>query len=122
METKIVRETGTNYTLSVDFISLYYDPEVRWFRIIDDHTGERAQNSKLNSVSYNVTKDNVTFNIPSYGYVFLYSSPELKAEMSFSDHLSSVVCLSARMSVCKLFTFSSSPEPMGRFQTLWTGI
>ena len=45
--------------------------------------------------------------------------------MSFSDHLSSGVCLSVRpsvrlsvcLSVCKLFTFlSSSPEPLGQFQ------
>ena len=70
METKNVRETDKNYTLSVDFISLYYSPEVRWFRIMDDQTGEGAQNSKLSIVSYNVTKDNVTFNIPSYGCVF----------------------------------------------------
>ena len=55
----------------------------------------------------------------------LVSSPELKAQVSFSDHLSSVVCLSVRLSVrlsvcpsiCKLFTFSSSsPEPLGQFQ------
>ena len=53
----------------------------------------------------------------------LFSSPELKAQVSFSDHLSSVVCPSVRpsvrpsvclsvclcvcLSVCKLFTFSS---------------
>ena len=30
--------------------------------------------------------------------------------------LSSVVCLSVRLSVCKLFTSSSSPEPLGQFQ------
>ena len=62
----------------------------------------------------------------------VFSSPELKAQMSFSDHLSSVVCLSVRLSVClsvclsdclsvclsvcKLFTFSSSPAPLGQFQ------
>ena len=55
----------------------------------------------------------------------IISSPELKAQVSFSDHLSSVVCLSVRLpvcpsvclSVCKLFTFSSSsPEPLGQFQ------
>ena len=34
----------------------------------------------------------------------IFSSPELKAKMSFSDHLSSVVCLSVRPSVC-LSTF-----------------
>ena len=43
----------------------------------------------------------------------VFSSPELKAQVSFSDHLSSVFYLS----VCKLFTFSSSsPEPLGQFQ------
>ena len=48
------------------------------------------------------------------GYIStsLFSSPELKAQVSFSDQLSSVVCLSVCLSfcpfVCKLFTFSSS--------------
>ena len=51
----------------------------------------------------------------------IFSSPELKAQVSFSDHLSSVICLSVclhvRPSVCKLFTFSSSsPESLGQFQ------
>ena len=47
----------------------------------------------------------------------LFSSPELKAQVSFSDRLSSVVCLSVCLSVCKLFLFStSSPEPLGQFQ------
>ena len=42
-----------------------------------------------------------------------FSSPELKAQVSFSDRLSSVV----GPSVCKLFTFSSfSTEPLGQFQ------
>jgi hypothetical protein len=45
----------------------------------------------------------------------IFSSSELKAQMSFSDHL--FACrLSVRLSVCKLFTFStSSPEPLGQF-------
>ena len=52
---------------------------------------------------------------------FIFSSPELKAQVSFSDRLSSVVCLSVclsvSLSVCKLFTFStSSPNPLGKFQ------
>ena len=53
----------------------------------------------------------------------IFSSPELKAQVSFSDRLSSVVCLSVsvclsvRPSVCKLFLFStSSQEPLGQFQ------
>ena len=29
----------------------------------------------------------------------VFSSPELKAQVSFSDHLSSVVCLSVRLSI-----------------------
>ena len=37
----------------------------------------------------------------------LFSSPELKAQVSFSDHLSSVVCLSVRLpSVCLSVNFS----------------
>ena len=50
----------------------------------------------------------------------VFSSPELKAQVSFSDNLPSVrpsVCLSVCLSVCKLFTFSpSSPEPLSQFQ------
>ena len=47
-----------------------------------------------------------------YTVYSVFSSPGLKAQMSFSDHLS--VC----PSVCKLFTFSSScPEPLGHFQS-----
>ena len=43
----------------------------------------------------------------------LFSLPKLKAQVSFSDDLSSVV----RPSVCNLFTFStSSPEPLSQFQ------
>ena len=42
-----------------------------------------------------------------------FSSTGLKVQVSFSDHLSSIIC----PSVCKLFTFSSSPpEPLGQFQ------
>ena len=37
--------------------------------------------------------------IPDYHKVRVFSSPELKAQVSFSDHLSSVVCLSIRLSV-----------------------
>ena len=56
-----------------------------------------------------------------FSWFNLFSSPELKAQVSFSDHLSSVVCLSVCPSicpsVCKLFTFSSSsPEPLVQFQ------
>ena len=63
--------------------------------------------------------------MPSRMKHIFFRTPELKAQMSFSDHLSSVVCLSVclsvhpsvRPSVCKLFTFSSSsPEPLGQFQ------
>ena len=57
------------------------------------------------------------FLIPSYGIFF--SSPEPKAQVSFSDQNLSVVrrrcrrCCRCR----KLFTFSSSsPEPLGQFQ------
>ena len=47
------------------------------------------------------------------GEFSLFSSPELKAQVSFSDHPYSVV----RLSVCKLFTFStSSQQPLGQFQ------
>ena len=51
----------------------------------------------------------------------VFCSPELKAQVSFSDRLSSVVCLSVRLSVCssvcKRFLFStSSQEPLGQYQ------
>ena len=43
---------------------------------------------------------------------YFFSSPELKAQVSFSCSL-----LSIGLSVCKLFTFSSSSqEPLGQFQ------
>ena len=55
-----------------------------------------------------------------------FSSRELKAQVSFTDHLFSVVypsvrlssCPSARPFVCKLFTFSSSSSlgPLSQFQ------
>ena len=48
----------------------------------------------------------------------IFSSPELTAQVSFSDRLLSVVRLSVRLSICKPFTFSSSySEPLGKFQT-----
>ena len=60
-------------------------------------------------------------------FYFVFSSPEPKAQVSFSDHNLSVVCRCRRC--CKLFTFSSSSqEPQGRFQpnlaqstTRWRG-
>ena len=45
----------------------------------------------------------------------VFNSPGLKAQVGFSDHLSSVR-LSVCLSVCKLFAFLTSPEPMGQFQ------
>ena len=49
------------------------------------------------------------------GPLLLFSSPKLKAQVSFSDHNLSVVC---RRCQCKFFTFlSSSPEPLGQFQS-----
>ena len=59
----------------------------------------------------------------NFSFESFFSSPELKAQVSFSDHLSSVVCpsvclsicMSVCPSVCKLFTFSSSsPEPLNQ--------
>jgi hypothetical protein len=37
--------------------------------------------------------------------LLFFSSPELKAQVSYSDRLLSVVCLSVRLSVCKLLHF-----------------
>ena len=39
-------------------------------------------------------------------YETFFSSPELKAQVSFSDRLSSVVCLSVCLSVCQSVNFS----------------
>ena len=39
-------------------------------------------------------------------FLFFFSSPELKAQVSFSDHLSSVVCPSVCLSVCLSVNFS----------------
>ena len=48
----------------------------------------------------------------------LFSSPYLKAQVSFFDCLWFLVCLS----VCKLFTFFTSPEPLVQFQPKLTQI
>lgn len=66
MKTKTVSRSGDNFSLSVDFISLTYAPEVHWFRIMEGQTGENAVNNELNRISYAIVKDNITFNIPSY--------------------------------------------------------
>ena len=60
----------------------------------------------------------VNISLSSYfGVHLVFNSPELKAQVRFSDHLSSVICHSVCPSVCNLFTFSSSsPEPLGQFQ------
>ena len=58
---------------------------------------------------------------------YIFCSPELKAQVSFSDHFLSVrlsvrlsVCPSVWLYVCKLFTFSSSSqEPQGQFKQTW---
>lgn len=69
MKTKTVRRSGNNFSLSVDFISLTYVPEVHWFRIMEGQTGETAVNNEINRISYAIVKDNITFSIPSYMYV-----------------------------------------------------
>lgn len=66
MKTKTVRRSGNNFSLSVDFISLTYVPEVHWFRIMEGQTGETAVNNEINRISYAIVKDNITFSIPSY--------------------------------------------------------
>lgn len=69
MKTKTVSRSGDNFSLSVDFISLTYVPEVHWFRIMEGQTGETAVNNEINIISYAIVKDNITFSIPSYMYV-----------------------------------------------------
>lgn len=66
MKTKTVSRSGNNFSLSVDFISLTYVPEVHWFRIMEGQTGETAVNNEINIISYAIVKDNITFSIPSY--------------------------------------------------------
>ena len=59
--------------------------------------------------SYLCSKLSDTFpvrNSISEFFIYIISSPELKAQVSFSDHLSSVVCLSVRPSVCLSVNFS----------------
>ena len=79
-------------------------------------TDLRTQNSHLAETLYQLQ-------IPTANHtaVRFFSSPELKAQVSFSDCLLSVVRPSVRLfvcpSVCKLFTFSSSSqEPLCQFQ------
>ena len=56
----------------------------------------------------------------SYMFPLIFSSPEPKAQVSFSDQNLSTVrhrCCCHCRRCCKLFTFSSSsPEPLGQFQ------
>ena len=50
-------------------------------------------------------------------FIEIFSSPELKAQVSFSDRLASVICPSVCLSVCLSVNFtssSSSPEPLGQ--------
>ena len=47
-----------------------------------------------------------------YIYVLFFSSLELKAQVSFSNRLSSVVCLSVRTSVRPIFDFSRTTGPI----------
>ena len=51
-----------------------------------------------NDNRYEVCSNQSNWNCSTIFY-FVFSSPELKAQVSFSDHLSSVVCLSVRPSV-----------------------
>ena len=52
--------------------------------------------------------------------MLVFSLPKLKAQVSVSDRLSSIVCLPVRPYVCKLFTVSSSfPERLGHIQPTW---
>ena len=52
----------------------------------------------------------------SLAIVDLISSPELQPQMSFSDCLLSNFC----PYICKLFTVSSSPEPLGQLHSNMT--
>ena len=50
-------------------------------------------------------------------FIEIFSSPELKAQVSFSDRLASVICPSVCLPVCLSVNFtssSSSPEPLGQ--------
>ena len=49
----------------------------------------------------------------------LFSSPELKAQVSFSDHLSSVVCLSVRLSVNFSHFHLLLQNHWGKFNQTW---
>lgn len=45
---------------------------------------------------------------------FIFSLPEPKTQESFSDQSLSVVCRCHRPCCCKLFSYSSSPDPLGQ--------
>ena len=86
----------------------YYPSPFCW------HFTDRNIHVSLKFDKCNVLKQKFLHFIFWIGIQLYFPSPELKAQVSFSDHLSSFVCL---LSVCKLFTFSSSsPEPHGQFQ------
>ncbi|XP_062597142.1 hemicentin-1-like [Saccostrea cucullata] len=67
MDTKNVTLNGDgNWTLSVDFISLSYTPEIFWYKIVDDRTADYLENIDTKQKGHTMKKDNVSFSIPSY--------------------------------------------------------
>ena len=89
-----------NINMSLSALSINIPIHARWLSI----TGFISQNYFLSPKWILVL-----------GPLLLFSSPKLKAQVSFSDHNLSVV---GRHCQCKFFTFlSSSPEPLGQFQS-----
>jgi hypothetical protein len=60
-----------NWTLSIEFISLHYQPEVHWFRTTEDKAAESLGSTALGRMFYEITKDNIIYDIPSYQYVII---------------------------------------------------
>ena len=100
--------------------SCYY----KWSRDPCTNTQDSSHVGLLRFVNYSVKKKklcwNIMTNISLTSWRLVFSSPEPKSQLSFSDHNLSVVrcrCRYCRRRCRKLFTLSSSsPEPLGQFQ------
>ncbi|XP_061165064.1 uncharacterized protein LOC133174039 [Saccostrea echinata] len=67
MDTKNKTPIGDgNWTLSVDFISLYYTPEILWFKIVEGKTADYVENRNVKPRYHTMKKDNVSYSIPSF--------------------------------------------------------
>lgn len=67
MDTKNkTRSDDGNWTLSIDFISLNTQPEAYWIYLADDKAPGSIESIGPRQISYEIEKENIIYNIPSY--------------------------------------------------------